>query len=870
MATVLIVDDLELNLRVLAKVLASDGHRTVEARDGFEALVSVKEDAPDLIITDLHMPNMGGVEFLKALRADKSIKQVPVIIASATFSLREAVTLKDRYGANAVLMRPTEPKLLLKTVRTLLDDAGIVDNERAVDPPEPAFDAAVGSESDHLAHLQDEMGRATRVLHVEIGAPADARDATRAITAESADKIEAIGLRLTTLVGVGMATARLRDPDALLAYACGAARDICLAEYAALSILDAHGHLVRFASVGYATEAAAKLRDELPSAPLGRLLETQEVLMWDAERSPSSLPMPQVHPPVKSFASVRLGAQQNARGWLYVANSMLGERFTDLDKRMLGTIAAQVAIAYENIALTEHLERTLRVRTLMSSCDRILVDARTEGDLIDRMCRAIVEQGEFAGARIEHRRSSHAADAAAGAIVGPPALEVGLHDGARRVGILQVFSSNGGVDAEAVDALQELGADISFGLLALETDFARRQSERSLGRTEQQLARVLGSVESVVWSASGLDLVQCNSAVEDVYGRPAADFQADRKLWRTLIHPGDRVRADAATLHLDSAWKTHEYRIARPDGTERWLRERVRAVRDAETGTLRIEGVTSDVTDQRQAAAHATAGADGHTAVLLQKAEELRVINRGMHQHNEQLRALNTELESFNYTVSHDLRAPVRSISGFASLLEERLAETLDDESRRFLSIIQREALRMGELIDDLLALSHLGRELPQHADVDMTAVARSVVDNLLAPLAPDARPTVVIEVLPRVQADRSLIRQVWTNLIANAIKYSAKTTKPVIVVRGAVDGDAAIFEVEDNGVGFDMQYYDRLFGVFARLHAPSEFPGTGVGLAIVQRIIARHGGRVWAHGYPNRGATFSFALPRKQPSHDP
>jgi light-regulated signal transduction histidine kinase (bacteriophytochrome) len=127
-----------------------------------------------------------------------------------------------------------------------------------------------------------------------------------------------------------------------------------------------------------------------------------------------------------------------------------------------------------------------------------------------------------------------------------------------------------------------------------------------------------------------------------------------------------------------------------------------------------------------------------------------------------------------------------------------------------------------------------------------------------------------VIEVLPRVQADRSLIRQVWTNLIANAIKYSAKTTKPVIVVRGAVDGDAAIFEVEDNGVGFDMQYYDRLFGVFARLHAPSEFPGTGVGLAIVQRIIARHGGRVWAHGYPNRGATFSFALPRKQPSHDP
>ncbi|MFM8536025.1 MAG: ATP-binding protein, partial [Acidimicrobiia bacterium] len=234
---------------------------------------------------------------------------------------------------------------------------------------------------------------------------------------------------------------------------------------------------------------------------------------------------------------------------------------------------------------------------------------------------------------------------------------------------------------------------------------------------------------------------------------------------------------------------------------------------------------------------------------------ELRVDLR-----TSELRAANRELEAFSYSVSHDLRAPLRAITGFVQILEEDHSATLDPTARHHLERVRLNAWRMGQLIDDLLAFSQIGRSTVVRQVVDMHALATAVAQEAVA--SSGRAIDLTIEALPPAYGEAALINQVLVNLISNAVKFSATVDRPSIVI-GASDtnGEAAYF-VRDNGVGFDERYADKLFGVFQRLHRVEEFEGTGVGLAIAHRIISRHGGRVWAEGKPGGGATFSFTLP--------
>jgi two-component system sensor histidine kinase/response regulator len=230
-------------------------------------------------------------------------------------------------------------------------------------------------------------------------------------------------------------------------------------------------------------------------------------------------------------------------------------------------------------------------------------------------------------------------------------------------------------------------------------------------------------------------------------------------------------------------------------------------------------------------------------------------------QRSEELAAAYRDLESFSYSISHDLRAPLRTIDGYAKMLEEDFADTLGGEGRRLIDVIRNGSQRMDQLIVGLLEFSRVGRQPLDLVPVDMRLLAESAAAEVTA-LHTGPVPQISITELPPVAADSIVIRQVWCNLIGNALKYSAKRPAPVIKVSGRVEGNEAIYQVEDNGAGFDMAYADKLFGVFQRLHKAQDFSGTGVGLAIVHRIIARHGGRIWAHGERDRGACFQFALP--------
>jgi light-regulated signal transduction histidine kinase (bacteriophytochrome) len=227
---------------------------------------------------------------------------------------------------------------------------------------------------------------------------------------------------------------------------------------------------------------------------------------------------------------------------------------------------------------------------------------------------------------------------------------------------------------------------------------------------------------------------------------------------------------------------------------------------------------------------------------------------------NDKLKLANGEMESFAYSVSHDLRVPLRAIDGFSRVLLEDYSEKLDSDGSRLLNVVHDNTIKMGHLIDDILAFSRVGRVEMAQRMVDMEAAVRSVLIDLEAVIR-DRKVQFDIKPLPHAHGDGATLQRVWANLIENAVKYSGQKPESTIEI-GAIPGDReTVYYVKDNGAGFDMQFAEKLFGVFQRLHS-SEFPGTGIGLAIVKRIVTRHGGRVWAEGKVNEGATFYFALP--------
>ncbi len=251
-----------------------------------------------------------------------------------------------------------------------------------------------------------------------------------------------------------------------------------------------------------------------------------------------------------------------------------------------------------------------------------------------------------------------------------------------------------------------------------------------------------------------------------------------------------------------------------------------------------------------------------------QMEEKLRSLNTELEervqQRTEDLTEVNQELEAFAYSVSHDLRAPLRAVDGFSHKLLKTYSDQLDDEGRRLLQVVRDNAQRMGQLIDDLLRFSRLGRRELQIEPVDMEALARGVASDLLASES-ERRIEFSCGKLPEAKGDAAMLREVWVNLIGNAIKFSRDRPVAHITVAGEPQGSEAIYSVQDDGAGFDMAYADKLFGVFQRLHRQDEFEGTGVGLALSQRILHRHQGRIWGEGQPDGGATFHFTLPLHQ-----
>lgn len=241
----------------------------------------------------------------------------------------------------------------------------------------------------------------------------------------------------------------------------------------------------------------------------------------------------------------------------------------------------------------------------------------------------------------------------------------------------------------------------------------------------------------------------------------------------------------------------------------------------------------------------------------------LKKQEKALQERTKQLEATNRELESFSYSVSHDLRAPLRAIDAFSRKLLKDMGNKLNENEKRKFNIIVDNARRMGQIIDDLLALSQLGRQAMSSSAVDMSELVRQVWEECYEP---NAYRKIELKMgdLPQAIGDRGLLKQVVANLISNAVKFTKFRKDAIIEIAGSEQGNENIYYVKDNGAGFNMEYYDKLFGVFQRLHNAAEFEGTGIGLSIVSRIINRHGGRIWAEGKENEGAVFYFTIPAR------
>jgi PAS domain S-box-containing protein len=366
----------------------------------------------------------------------------------------------------------------------------------------------------------------------------------------------------------------------------------------------------------------------------------------------------------------------------------------------------------------------------------------------------------------------------------------------------------------------------------------RRTAEAQLRTSERRLTLALDASQMGLWD---LDLRTDEShrtlRHDQIFGYDTLRPAWGREVFLTHLHPADReveARAFAAAFATDDF--KMEVRIIRCDGAVRWVTSQGRLFRDLAGEPLRLMGSVIDVTERREA--------------------EERLRERTL-----QLEAVNEALGSFTYSVSHDLRAPLRAINGYAHILVEDHGASLNDESRRVLDVICSNARQMGRLIDDLLAFSRLGRTELERATTDLATMARTVADELRRN-EPDRQVAIEIGALPPAEVDGTMVRHVIANLVGNAWKFTRDRDDAVVRIGCIIHDEEPVYFVADNGAGFDMRYAGKLFGVFERLHHADQFEGTGVGLAIVQRVVQRHGGRVWAEGEVGRGATFYFTLP--------
>jgi len=390
---------------------------------------------------------------------------------------------------------------------------------------------------------------------------------------------------------------------------------------------------------------------------------------------------------------------------------------------------------------------------------------------------------------------------------------------------------------------------VEEGLFILSLDItSRKLSQLALVENENILRQAQSVAKVGSWSTGLPDqALLWSHETYKIFNVPE-DAELSFDFFLSLVHPDDReMVSNASADSLKGIPYDLEHRIL-VDNKVRWVRERAEINYDESGRPVRRIGTVQDITERKQA---------DEKIHLLNAELEMRISQR-----TEQLQNANKELEAFAYSVSHDLRAPLRSIIGYSNILAEEYHDKVDEEGHRIIHTIIKNTNRMGQLIDDLLEFSRMGRKNLSRDPVNMSTLVNEVVEDMQAN---ENKRKIEFNILNLMtcKADRNMMQQVWINLVSNALKYTRNQEVARIEIGSETDHDMIHYYIRDNGVGFNMKYSNKLFGVFQRLHTVDEFEGTGVGLALVKRIINRHGGEVWADSTVGKGTILHFSIPR-------
>ncbi|MBP6334205.1 MAG: PAS domain S-box protein [Bacteroidia bacterium] len=384
-------------------------------------------------------------------------------------------------------------------------------------------------------------------------------------------------------------------------------------------------------------------------------------------------------------------------------------------------------------------------------------------------------------------------------------------------------------------------------ILGLRTD-QLIELQKNQSKKDKYRSLVENAVEVVYITDYKGNFIYFNQRVEKVYGFKPQELIGSH--FTSLIKPSMTKKVAAFYLNQFEN-KTPEtisdFQIIDKSGKPRWVEQTVILI----AKDNRVEGFHGVLRD---------------IDARIEQAQEIVKLNSLLHGKVAELETVNGELDAFNHTVSHDLRSPLRGLATLAEIMQMEFGEQLPEEAKELLSRMIVSTDKIQLLVEDLLRFAKVGRQEIIMQPVSMRGMVENILENSL-PKDPENKTSVQVDQLADAICDEQLIQQVWVNFISNALKYSSKRETPLIRIGNYFKNDEQVYFVKDNGAGFDMTYYKKLFGVFSRLHSDSEFIGTGVGLSIVKRIVERHGGKVWAEGKPDEGATFYFSLPVKNTS---
>jgi PAS domain S-box-containing protein len=414
-----------------------------------------------------------------------------------------------------------------------------------------------------------------------------------------------------------------------------------------------------------------------------------------------------------------------------------------------------------------------------------------------------------------------------------------LLEGKKAFGAITIYSRQPGCFSEdEVTLLTELTGDLAFGITSLRRRAAHTRTEEALRESEERFRTLFNSAHDavVVTDPTGAGrVVSTNPAACGLFGYSEEEFLDMKRAREVMLDTSDPQSAAFLKQRDEKGKATSELVYRRKDGT--CFKGEVSSASFLDMNGNRLAvAIIRDITERKRAE------------------EEIK-------QRTADLESANAELEGFSYTISHDLRSPLRAIDGFTRMLLKDIGAKLDPESMRRFNVISRSAQKMSQLINDLLSYSRTGRTAISRDKIDMKVLVENIWKELQAG-NPDRDMELKIKALPPATGDRMQMRQVVSNLLGNAVKFTRGREHAIIEVSGSKSGGFNTYFIKDNGAGFDMQYYDKLFEIFSRLHSDKDHEGTGVGLAIVKKIIERHGGKVWAEGKPGEGAIFCFTLP--------